>query len=164
VIRPSQGRYLNTGQHKHRTNVHTDIHALIGMRTHDSSVRGNEDSSCLTPLGHCHRPRLTIISYLKLMNGKRTPLAHMCTPWTEPLQYSVLLLTTRKSTSNNGPERRKYSETSIYRSRIYRFPESIVQFLWSMNKSYLNYGNKTRIDRSSIYRFPASIGRNSWSP
>jgi hypothetical protein len=54
-----------------------------------------------------------------------------------------------------------YSETSIYRSRIYRFPGSVVQFRWSLNKSDLNYGNKTRIDRSSIYRFPASIGRNS---
>jgi hypothetical protein len=26
-----------------------------------------------------------------------------------------------------------YSETSIYRSQMYRFPESIVQFLWSLN-------------------------------
>jgi hypothetical protein len=34
----------------------------------------------------------------------------------------------------------RYSETSIYRSRIYSFPGSIVQFLWSLNKSYLNYG------------------------
>jgi hypothetical protein len=30
VISPSQGRYLHTGQHKHRTNAHTDIHALSG--------------------------------------------------------------------------------------------------------------------------------------
>jgi hypothetical protein len=28
VISPSQGRYLHTGQHKHRINAHTDIHAL----------------------------------------------------------------------------------------------------------------------------------------
>jgi hypothetical protein len=27
VISPSQGRYLHTGQHKHRVNAHTDIHA-----------------------------------------------------------------------------------------------------------------------------------------
>jgi hypothetical protein len=53
-----------------------------------------------------------------------------------------------------------YSETLICRSRMYRFPRSIVQFLWSLNKSYLNYGNKTRINRSSIYRFPTSIGQN----
>jgi hypothetical protein len=39
----------------------------------------------------------------------------------------------------------KYSETSSY-----RFPGSIVQFLWSLNNSYLNYGNKTRIDRSEF--------------
>jgi hypothetical protein len=35
-----------------------------------------------------------------------------------------------------------YSETSIYRSQIIRFPESIVHFLWSLSESYLNYGNK----------------------
>jgi hypothetical protein len=28
VVCPSQGRYLHTGQHKHRINAHTDIHAL----------------------------------------------------------------------------------------------------------------------------------------
>jgi hypothetical protein len=32
-ISPSQGRYLQTGQHKHRINAHTDIHALSGIRT-----------------------------------------------------------------------------------------------------------------------------------
>jgi hypothetical protein len=35
----------------------------------------------------------------------------------------------------------------MYRSRIYRFSGSIVQFLWSVNKFYFNYG-------SPIYRFP----------
>jgi hypothetical protein len=33
-ISPSQGRYLHTGQHRHRLNAHTDIHA---HRTHDPS-------------------------------------------------------------------------------------------------------------------------------
>jgi hypothetical protein len=37
----------------------------------------------------------------------------------------------------------KYSETSIYRSRMYRFTGSNVQFLRSLSESYLNYGNKT---------------------
>jgi hypothetical protein len=55
-ISPSQDRYLHTGQHKHRINIHTDIHALSGIRTHDSSVRAGEDSSCLRPHGHCDRP------------------------------------------------------------------------------------------------------------
>jgi hypothetical protein len=50
VISSSQGRYLHTGQHKHRINAHTDTHALIGIRTHDPSVRASEDSS-----GHCDR-------------------------------------------------------------------------------------------------------------
>jgi hypothetical protein len=56
VSSPSQGRYLNTGQHKHRINSHnTDIHALSGIPTHDPSVRASEVSSCLRPRGHCDR-------------------------------------------------------------------------------------------------------------
>jgi hypothetical protein len=53
-----------------------------------------------------------------------------------------------------------YSETSICRSWIIRFPGFVVQFLWSLSESYLNYGNKTLISHSSNYRFPASIGQN----
>jgi hypothetical protein len=53
VISPSYGRYLHTEQHKHRINAHTDIHALIWIRTHDPSVRASEDSSYLRPRGHC---------------------------------------------------------------------------------------------------------------
>jgi hypothetical protein len=55
VISPSQGHYLNTGQHKHRINAHTYIHALSGIRTKDPSDRASEDSSCLRPRGHCDR-------------------------------------------------------------------------------------------------------------
>jgi hypothetical protein len=54
----------------------------------------------------------------------------------------------------------KYSETSIYCSQIIRFPGYVVQFLWSLRKSYLNCGNKTLINHSSSYRFPASVGQN----
>jgi hypothetical protein len=36
VISPSPGRYLHTGQRKHRIN--TDIRASSGIRTHDPSV------------------------------------------------------------------------------------------------------------------------------
>jgi hypothetical protein len=43
-IGPSQGRYLNTGQHKHRINAHTDIHALNGILTHEPSVRASKGS------------------------------------------------------------------------------------------------------------------------
>jgi hypothetical protein len=53
VISPSQGRYLNTGQHKHKPN----IHALCGIRTHDPSVRAREESSCLRPHGYRDRPQ-----------------------------------------------------------------------------------------------------------
>jgi hypothetical protein len=42
VISPSQGRYLHTGQHKHRINAGTDIHALSGIWTHDPSVRARD--------------------------------------------------------------------------------------------------------------------------
>jgi hypothetical protein len=44
-IRPSQGRYLHTEQHKHRINAHTNIHALSRIGTHDPVVRAGEDSS-----------------------------------------------------------------------------------------------------------------------
>jgi hypothetical protein len=54
-ISPSQGRYLHTEQHKHRINVHTDVHICSRIRTHDPSVRASEDSSCLRPRGHCYR-------------------------------------------------------------------------------------------------------------
>jgi hypothetical protein len=43
-ISPSQDRCLHTEE------THTDIHALSGIRTHDTSVRASEDSSCLRPL------------------------------------------------------------------------------------------------------------------
>jgi hypothetical protein len=56
VIGPSQGLYLNTGQHKHRINAHTtSIHSRSWIRTHDHSVRASEDSSCLRPLGYLDR-------------------------------------------------------------------------------------------------------------
>jgi hypothetical protein len=47
VISPSQGRYLHTGQYKHR------INALSGIRIDDPRVRASEDSSCLRSRGHC---------------------------------------------------------------------------------------------------------------
>jgi hypothetical protein len=57
VISPPQGRYLYTAQHKHRINANTpNIHALSGIRTHNSGVRASEDSSCLRPSGYCDRP------------------------------------------------------------------------------------------------------------
>jgi hypothetical protein len=56
VISPSQGLYLYTGQHKHRLNAHTNIHASSRIRTYDPNVRASEDSSCLRPLGCRDRP------------------------------------------------------------------------------------------------------------
>jgi hypothetical protein len=48
VVRP-----LPTGQHKQNKRI--DIHALSGIRTHGSSIRARENSSCLRPCGHCDR-------------------------------------------------------------------------------------------------------------
>jgi hypothetical protein len=39
-----------------QTQTHKDIHVLSGIRTHDPSIRANEDSSCLRPRGHRDRP------------------------------------------------------------------------------------------------------------
>jgi hypothetical protein len=60
VISPSQGRYLDTGQHEHRIDLHTNIRALSWIRTHDPSVRAGEDSSCLKPRGHYDRREVLI--------------------------------------------------------------------------------------------------------
>jgi hypothetical protein len=56
VMSPSQGRYLNTGQHKQKKRTHAlNIHALSRIGTHDPSVRASEDSSRLRPRGYCDR-------------------------------------------------------------------------------------------------------------
>jgi hypothetical protein len=44
-----------------QNNAHTDIHASSGIRTHDPSVRASEDSSRLTPRGHCDRPERSLL-------------------------------------------------------------------------------------------------------
>jgi hypothetical protein len=67
MINRSQGRCLHTEQHKHRINAHTDIHASSGIRTHDPSVRANEDSSCLRPRGHGDRHRMTLHRYFSII-------------------------------------------------------------------------------------------------
>jgi hypothetical protein len=50
---PSQDRYLNTGQHKHRIKAHRHSY-LKWNRTHEPSVWAGEDGSCLRPRGHCY--------------------------------------------------------------------------------------------------------------
>jgi hypothetical protein len=59
-ISPSQSRCL----HKQGTNADRN-HTLSGTRTHDPSVRTDEDSSCLRLLGHCVLQSL-ILALLKL--------------------------------------------------------------------------------------------------
>jgi hypothetical protein len=85
VIEPSQGLYLNTGQHKHRINAHThthtsNIHALSGVRTHDHSVWASEDRYRDRPLHSIPFP----ILYSLLSNFRR------CLAWT--LTVSLITL------------------------------------------------------------------------
>jgi hypothetical protein len=63
---PSQGLYLNRGQHKENKLIHTPtIHAVSEIRTHDPSVRASEDSSRLRRRGYCDL--LVIFPYLGMM-------------------------------------------------------------------------------------------------
>jgi hypothetical protein len=65
-ISSSQVGYLHTRQ-QGTPNKRIYIHASSVIRTHDPSDRPGEDSSCLTPRGHCHRPFRQILGhYLKI--------------------------------------------------------------------------------------------------
>jgi hypothetical protein len=48
-------RPLPTHRTKQTEQMHTDIHASSGIRTHDPSIRAGEDVSCLRPRDHCDR-------------------------------------------------------------------------------------------------------------
>jgi hypothetical protein len=63
VISPWKGRYLHTGQQKHRINAHTDFHAWSGIRIHVPSIRVS-----LTPRDHCNR-----LSTLQLVYNPTLP-------------------------------------------------------------------------------------------
>jgi hypothetical protein len=55
AINPPQGLYLHTEQHKHSIHTHTYIHSLSGIRTHDTSVSADAESSCLTASPRSYR-------------------------------------------------------------------------------------------------------------
>jgi hypothetical protein len=77
-ISSSQGLYLNTEKLKQNKHIYTpNIHVLSGTRTHDHSVRANEDSSCLRPFGYRGRHFIIIIT-------SKFPLAK----WFLPLRFS----------------------------------------------------------------------------
>jgi hypothetical protein len=60
VTGPSQGRYLNTGQHKHKkTHTHTK-HPCPGWDSNPRSRLPNKDSACYRPLGYRDRPNSEI--------------------------------------------------------------------------------------------------------
>jgi hypothetical protein len=52
VARPLHKQRTTQTQNKHISN----IHALLGIRTHDPGFRASEDSTCLRPLGYGDRP------------------------------------------------------------------------------------------------------------
>jgi hypothetical protein len=91
VISPLQGRYLNTGQHKHRINARThtpNIHASSGIRTHDPSVRVSEDSSCHRPRGYCDRLLWAYRTSIRKYNvARRTSYGIICIRY-QPLSVS----------------------------------------------------------------------------
>jgi hypothetical protein len=49
-------RLLPTEDNTNTEETRTDIHASSGIRSHDPSVWGGEDISCLRPRGHCVGP------------------------------------------------------------------------------------------------------------
>jgi hypothetical protein len=53
IVRRKAATY--TQGNTNRINAYTDIHTSSGIRTHDPSVQVSEDSSCLSPCGHCDR-------------------------------------------------------------------------------------------------------------
>jgi hypothetical protein len=85
----------HTGQHKHRINAHG--HDLSGIRTHKTSVRASEDSSCLRPRDHCDRHKSMII-YIKRTYTRSLQDWNMCNgedvTWKTKQQFLIGSVTT----------------------------------------------------------------------
>jgi hypothetical protein len=92
VISSSQGRYLHTGQQKHRINAHTNIHALSGIRTHDPSVLASEDNSCLRPHGHWDRLVITIPVIIKAAGPRSLVVNMILRKWQIILSYIMIVV------------------------------------------------------------------------
>jgi hypothetical protein len=77
-ISPTQGRYLHTGQHKHRiiTYTHQTSMPCVGFDPHDPSFWASEDSSCLRSLDNCDRQLCTCCVYVPKCTGKLIPCNH----------------------------------------------------------------------------------------
>jgi hypothetical protein len=74
VARPLPKHRTTQTQNKH---IHTpNIHALCGIRTHDSSFRASEDSSCLRPFGYCDRPTYGLEEHY--FTEQYTNFGHLC--------------------------------------------------------------------------------------
>jgi hypothetical protein len=136
VISPSQGLYLHNDQHKHRINVHTDIHASSGIRTHDPSVRASEDISCFRSRGHYDRLYQYAQSTLQPSSNGTS-----CTP------YSILFHFVMK----NATRRRAILDMKIILQKYKNLHPDIVQFIQgdrvhrsSKKRSYGDAGFKPR--------------------
>jgi hypothetical protein len=122
VISPSQGRYLHTGQHKHRINAHRHTHASSGIRTHDPRVRASEDSSYLIPRGHRDRRYIywevfVFITKVYDLTGRRT-----MTNAFQMLIYSLFIILSFYSVK---PRLLNYLRININRTHTKQSEESI---------------------------------------
>jgi hypothetical protein len=90
-ISPSEGRFLHTGQHKHRINA--VVHTSSGIRTHDPNVGASEDISCLRLRGHCDRQykiqNCIIYSFYQMLLGRTIEKDVMGGTWSTHGKWQV---------------------------------------------------------------------------
>jgi hypothetical protein len=79
-----------------QTQNHIDIHPSSGIRTHDPSVRADEDGSCLRPRSHCDRILKKFITFI--CNSKVYYRVH-----NSPLLSPILNHMNRSTSSNHVP-------------------------------------------------------------
>jgi hypothetical protein len=109
------------------------------------SCRDTPSMSCIVPIQK--QGMKTSLKCLRATTGTTNSPWHSI-PSQKHIQSKYIKTKKNKSCIRDG-ETYIYSETSIYLSRIIRFPGSVVQFLWSLSESYFNYG--------SCICFPGSI-------
>jgi hypothetical protein len=70
--------------------IHTpNIHAVVGIRTHDPSVRAGEDSSCIRPRSHFDRPPARIPTENSTGKSESSHLYPQITPSTDQFLYII---------------------------------------------------------------------------
>jgi hypothetical protein len=94
VISLLQARYLHTGQHKHRTNAHIDIHFSVGFKHtvpgYERAKRDYASDSAATVSGTANLQNLQItIESAKLFHPV---LSSPAVPWQQLLTVEILHL------------------------------------------------------------------------